>query len=72
MTSQRRVFDGIERASGKIEHRFYCRLSHDGSGLMLVNELKGKTRRVQYIGTTMPESEFPDEFPVPSDELCRE
>jgi hypothetical protein len=57
---------------GEIEHKFYCRLSQGGSGLMLVNELKGKTRRVEYIGTTLPEGEFPGEFPVPSDELCRE
>lgn len=57
---------------GEIEHKFYCRLSHGGSGLMLVNELKGKTRRVEYIGTALPAGEFPDEFPVPPDEVCGE
>lgn len=57
---------------GEIEHKFYCRLSQGGSGLMLVNELKGRTRRVEYIGTALPAGEFPEEFPVPPDEVCSE
>jgi len=57
---------------GQIEHKFYRRLSQGGFGLMLVDELKGRTGRVEYIGATMPEGEFPDEFPVPPEELCSE
>ncbi len=57
---------------GEIEHKLYCRLSQGGFGLMLVDELKGKTRRVEYIGTALPAGEFPAEFPVPSDEVCGE
>jgi hypothetical protein len=57
---------------GEIEHKFYCRLSQGGFGLMLVNELKGKTRRVEYIGTLLPPGDFPVDFPVPVDEVCSE
>lgn len=57
---------------GTIEHKFYCRLTDGGFGLMLVSEQHGKTRRVEYIGTTLPDGDFPDEFPVPSGQVCRE
>jgi hypothetical protein len=49
---------------GEIEHKSYCRVSQGGSGLMLVNELRGKTRRVEYIGLELPkDGGFPDTFP---------
>jgi hypothetical protein len=36
---------------GSIEHKYYC---PSGGGLMLVNELKGGTLRVEFIGNTLP------------------
>lgn len=48
---------------GSIEHKFYCRLSQSGVGLTLVNELKGKTRRVEYVGTVKPDGTY-GEFPL--------
>lgn len=55
---------------GEVEHKFYCRLSEGGVGLSLVNELKGKTRRVEYIGTALPAGDFPEDFPT--SEACAE
>lgn len=49
---------------GEVEHKFYCRLSRGGVGLTLINELKGKTKRVEYIGTELPDGEFPLDFPT--------
>lgn len=57
-------------APGEVEHKFYCRLSQGGMGLTLINELKGKTKRVEYVGTDLPEGDFPDDFPT--DEACTE
>jgi hypothetical protein len=48
---------------GSVEHKFYCSLSRGGNGLMLVNELKGKTRRVEYVGNELPAGAFPSAFP---------
>lgn len=45
---------------GYIEHKYYC---PEGGGLMLINELHGKTVRVEYIGDTLPDGDFPDELP---------
>lgn len=50
-------------APGEVEHKFYCRLSQGGVGLTLVNELKGKTKRVEYAGTTPPAG-LPATFPT--------
>jgi hypothetical protein len=36
---------------GSIEHKFYCPA---GGGLMLIEELKGKTVRVEFVGTSRP------------------
>jgi hypothetical protein len=36
---------------GSIEHKYYC---PSAGGLMLVNELKGGTLRVEFIGNTFP------------------
>jgi hypothetical protein len=52
---------------GGIEHKYYCRLSQGGLGLMLIEELKGKTKIVEYVGTTRPAG-LPDDFPTA--ELC--
>jgi hypothetical protein len=57
-------------APGEVEHKFYCRLSQGGVGLTLINELKGKTKRVEYVGTDLPEGEFPEDFPTA--EACTE
>jgi hypothetical protein len=57
---------------GDIEHKFYCRLGEGGFGLMLVNELKGKTRRVEYIGSGLPAGDFPGGFPDPGAPACEE
>jgi len=54
---------------GEIEHKFYCRLSQGGFGLMLVEELKGKTRRGEYVGTALPGG-LPEDFPTA--ELCED
>ena len=51
-------------AAGEVEHKYYCRLSHSGVGLMLVNELKGKTKRVEYVGTSKPDGIYPASFPT--------
>lgn len=52
-------------APGEVEHKFYCRLSEGGVGLTLINELKGKTRRVEYVGTSLPAGgTFPGTFPT--------
>jgi hypothetical protein len=45
---------------GHVEHKFYCPV---GGGLMLINELHGKTVRVEYIGDSLPEGDFPEELP---------
>lgn len=45
---------------GHVEHKFYCPV---GGGLMLINELHGKTVRVEYIGDTLPVGDFPQELP---------
>jgi hypothetical protein len=50
-------------APGEVEHKFYCRLSQSGFGLTLVNELKGKTKRVEYVGTSKPPGTYPDALP---------
>lgn len=55
-------------APGEIEHKFYCRLSHGGVGLTLISELKGSTKRVEYVGTVKPDGTYPAAFPT--DELC--
>lgn len=47
--------------SGAVEHKFYC---PSGGGLMLIQELKGKTVRVEYIGDTLPPGNFPTDFPT--------
>lgn len=49
---------------GEVEHKYYCRLSEGGFGLMLVEELKGRTRRVEYVGESLPPGAFPDSFPT--------
>jgi hypothetical protein len=54
---------------GEIEHKYYCRLSEGGYGLMLIEELKGKTRVVEYVGTTLPGG-LPEEFPTT--EVCED
>jgi len=51
-------------APGEIEHKLYCRLSQGGVGLTLINELKGKTKRVEYVGTTRPAGDFAESFPT--------
>jgi hypothetical protein len=40
---------------GAVEHKFYC---PDGGGLVLINELKGKTLRVEYSGSSLPEGNY--------------
>lgn len=60
-------------APGETEHKYYCRLSSGAFGLMLVNELKGKTKRVEYIGTALPPGDvFPADFPDPTAPPCAE
>jgi len=39
-------------------------------GLTLINELKGKTKRVEYVGTDLPEGDFPEDFST--EEVCAE
>lgn len=46
---------------GHVEHKFYC---PTGGGLMLINELHGKTVRVEYIGQTLPAGTFPTDLPA--------
>lgn len=45
---------------GHIEHKYYCPA---GGGLMLIEELHGKTVWVEYIGDALPEGNFPEELP---------
>jgi hypothetical protein len=45
---------------GSVEHKFYCPI---GGGLMLINELQGRTVRVEYIGQALPAGDFPTELP---------
>ena len=45
---------------GHIEHKFYC---PSGGGLMLIEELHGKSVRVEYIGDALPDGTFPEELP---------
>jgi hypothetical protein len=49
---------------GHIEHKYYCRVSEGGPGLALVNELKGRTMRVEYVGATRPPGTYPMTFPT--------
>lgn len=55
---------------GSIEHKFYCPQST--AGLVLIEELKGKTVYVEYIGTALPDGDFPEDLPAvgecPADE----
>lgn len=55
---------------GSIEHKYYCRLSEGGFGLMLIKGRHGKTVRVEYIGTALPAGTFPQTFPT--SEACTE
>ena len=55
---------------GEVEHKYYCRVSEGGFGLMLVEELKGKTRRVEYVGESLPAGVFPESFPTT--DVCTE
>lgn len=55
---------------GEVEHKFYCGVSEGGPGLALINELKGKTKRVEYVGTGKPAGNFPAAFPT--SDLCSE
>ena len=45
--------------TGHVEHKYYCKVADGGVGLMLINELKGKTVRVEYIGAALPPGDFP-------------
>jgi len=36
---------------GSVEHKYYC---PEGGGLMLIEELTGKTVRVEFVGTARP------------------
>ena len=40
---------------GSVEHKYYC---PSGGGLMLVNEFKGGTLRVEFIGNALPPGHF--------------
>jgi hypothetical protein len=46
---------------GHVEHKFYC---PSGGGLMLINELHGKTVRVEYIGQELPDGDFAEGLPA--------
>ena len=46
---------------GSIEHKYYC--SQSGPGLVFIEELKGKTVYVEYIGTALPAGDFPTDLP---------
>jgi hypothetical protein len=57
-------------APGEIEHKFYCFDEQGNSaGLVLIEELKGKTVRVEFIGDSLPAA-FPGEFPTPFPAIC--
>lgn len=49
---------------GDVEHKYYCGLTSGGPGLALINELKGKTRRVEYVGTSRPAGTYAPTFPT--------
>lgn len=49
---------------GSIEHKYYC----PPDGLVLINELQGKTVRVEYIGNSLPAGViFPTDLPEVDD-----
>jgi hypothetical protein len=57
-------------APGEIEHKFYCFDEQGNSaGLVLIEELKGKTVRVEFIGDSLPAA-FPGEFPASFPAIC--
>jgi hypothetical protein len=58
-------------APGEIEHKFYCFDAQGNSaGLVLIEELKGKTVKVEFIGDSLPAA-FPGEFPpTPFPAIC--
>lgn len=43
---------------GAVEQKFYCPA---GGGLMLVKELKGKTLRTEFVGSSRPAGTYPEE-----------
>lgn len=45
---------------GAVEHKFYCKMSEGGVGLTLINELQGKTLRVEYVGTSLDDVPSPE------------
>jgi hypothetical protein len=57
-------------APGEIEHKFYCFDAQGNSaGLVLIEELQGKTVKVEFIGDSLPAA-FPGEFPTPFPAIC--
>ena len=58
-------------APGEIEHKFYCfDAQGNAAGLVLIEELKGKTVKVEFIGESLPAA-FPGEFPpTPFPAIC--
>jgi len=59
---------------GSVEKKWYCMAQGDfPGGLALVEEQKGKTLRVEYIGDTLPPGDFPgdgEDFPAFADLEC--
>ncbi len=59
---------------GSVEKKWYCMAQGDfPGGLSLVEEQKGKTLRVEYIGNTLPPGDFPgdgEDFPAFADLEC--
>jgi hypothetical protein len=55
---------------GQIEHKYYCPVTPGDPGLVLVNEFSGKTKRVEYVGSTRPAGSYPMAFPT--GDLCEE
>jgi hypothetical protein len=49
---------------GDVEHKFYCSVAGGAPGLTLVNELKEKTNRVEYVGTSKPPGSYAAAFPT--------
>ncbi len=47
---------------GSVEHKFYC--PNSGPGLVLINELHGRTVRVEYLGDSLPAGTFPHDLPA--------